>query len=377
MQLPEHLLKEFDTIKNLLPLYYFTNVKEKAWFNCKKGPDHSYLATFESKLKGTGCPFCTGKKASKTNSLESLYPEITTTWRPSLNNGLLASQVLAHSRKKRCFCCPDCGYGENGEWCVQVRSRTQNNSKCPRCKYKPPRSKREIRIFFELKYLFPQLDINQFALLIGGKLHYCDIVINLPGKKKVIIEYDSYRNHRDRQTTDKNKTTILVKAGYIVIRLRENPLQQLDVKKDILVGKQWGIKRCVDALLKKIVGLGVDVPGHKKYLSRKTCINKKATEAYLLRTSIEHEKKVAEANLVSLKKADVELAMLLKPLIDSSMKVHDQVKILCETKSKDPNAHLNSDLAKQDVGYTRKGLQEMIAKIRRANRESDAKDQST
>ena len=62
---------------------------KKVWWVCTNGPDHQWEAAPKSRSRsGQGCPFCAGRRASVTNSLAALHPELASAWHPSKNEGL-------------------------------------------------------------------------------------------------------------------------------------------------------------------------------------------------------------------------------------------------------------------------------------------------
>ena len=56
----------------------------KVWWKCSEGPDHEWATQLSSRTdSGTGCPYCSGKKLSVTNSLASLRPDLAAQWHPT------------------------------------------------------------------------------------------------------------------------------------------------------------------------------------------------------------------------------------------------------------------------------------------------------
>ncbi|MFJ4673441.1 zinc-ribbon domain-containing protein [Kitasatospora purpeofusca] len=51
-----------------------------------------------------------------------------------------------------------------------------------------------------------------------------DITVDLPGGRKLAVEYDGSYRHADRSEVDLEKSRDLLAAGYLVARLREHPL---------------------------------------------------------------------------------------------------------------------------------------------------------
>lgn len=104
--------------------------KKLLWWICKKGPDHEWQATPGNRAgRGSGCPFCTGKRASVTNSLASLFPRIAREWHKRRNGKLRPSEVTTKSSRQVWWQC------RNGHsWQQTIGNRTTWQRTCPQCK---------------------------------------------------------------------------------------------------------------------------------------------------------------------------------------------------------------------------------------------------
>jgi hypothetical protein len=80
--------------------------------------------------RGNGCPFCRGFKASVTNSLATLHPDIATQWHPSKNGNLTPEGIVAGSEQKVWWKCPK---GLDHEWQSTLDHRTRSGRGCPFC----------------------------------------------------------------------------------------------------------------------------------------------------------------------------------------------------------------------------------------------------
>jgi hypothetical protein len=125
------LAKQWHPRKNgsLTPNQVTAGSGKKVWWKCPNGLDHEWEASPNHRVYENGCPFCTGKKASVTNSLESLYPELAKEWHPTRNSSLTPSQVLAGSHKKVWWQCLE---RSEHEWYAQIKQRSQGTG-CPYC----------------------------------------------------------------------------------------------------------------------------------------------------------------------------------------------------------------------------------------------------
>lgn len=99
---------------------------KQVWWKCTKG--HEWTAKISSGNKGNGCPYCSGKKVCKDNSLETVDPILAAQWHPA-NNSLTPEEVTAHYGKKVWWSCKN---GHQWEATVDQRSRARTRN-CPIC----------------------------------------------------------------------------------------------------------------------------------------------------------------------------------------------------------------------------------------------------
>ncbi len=124
----KNLMKEWNYEKNidLNPNMITTNSSKKVWWKCEKG--HEWQASVSNRTRGTGCPYCSGRKAIKGyNDLATVNPELAKEWNYEKNGDLKPNMVMANCGKKVWWRC------EKGhEWQVSVDNRNRGSS-CPFC----------------------------------------------------------------------------------------------------------------------------------------------------------------------------------------------------------------------------------------------------
>lgn len=127
-----HLVKEWHPTKNgqITPYDVTAGSGKKMWWKCSKGEDHEWISIISNRVKGRGCPVCSGRKAVLSNSLATLHPTLAKEWHPIKNKDLFPTQVTFSSHKKIWWVC------EKGhEWSVAISNRTSGErySECPTC----------------------------------------------------------------------------------------------------------------------------------------------------------------------------------------------------------------------------------------------------
>lgn len=102
----------------------------KAFWTCKKGPDHVWEAKVNDRVKDeSGCPFCSYRKTSVTNVISTQAPHLVKEWHPKKNGKQLPSQERSRSRTLRWWICSTCSH----EWTAEPQRRIVRGSGCPKC----------------------------------------------------------------------------------------------------------------------------------------------------------------------------------------------------------------------------------------------------
>lgn len=128
--MPE-ILDEWDYEKNTLsPDSYLVGSKQKVWWKCPVcGGSWRAEIQNRTKEKGTGCPYCSGRRALKGfNDLATKFPFLLGEWVAEKNNGLQPSDFTGGSSQKILWTCSTCG----NEWIATIGDRTSGRG-CPKC----------------------------------------------------------------------------------------------------------------------------------------------------------------------------------------------------------------------------------------------------
>lgn len=122
------LAKEWHPEKNddLRPDDVRPKSNKKIWWRCSKG--HEWHVPVSSRAAGSGCPYCSGRYATKANNLASKYPELVNEWDQEKNKGLNPAEITPYSNRKVWWQCKK-GHG----WQATLYNRAKNKSGCPIC----------------------------------------------------------------------------------------------------------------------------------------------------------------------------------------------------------------------------------------------------
>lgn len=103
---------------------------QKVWWKCPVADDHVWQAMVRNRAKrGHGCRCCSGRQASVTNSLASLYPDLAKEWDFERNGDLTPASVASGTGRKVAWKCDE---GPDHRWEASVVNRTKGRG-CPVC----------------------------------------------------------------------------------------------------------------------------------------------------------------------------------------------------------------------------------------------------
>lgn len=126
--LPNNLEREWNYQKNkgITPRQIALGSHKKVWWKCLEG--HEWQAAMYHRVKGIGCPYCSGKKVlSGYNDFETKYPKLAEQWNYERNGEAKPSMFTAHSGIKVWWKCI-----EGHEWEATINKRSEGKN-CPYC----------------------------------------------------------------------------------------------------------------------------------------------------------------------------------------------------------------------------------------------------
>src|SRR6266511_2459775 len=117
-------------IFDLFPYEVRYGSNKTIWWKCPNGPDHEWTAPPHNRIaQNQGCPFCSGRRASVTNSLATMRPHLAKEWH-STRNTLTPRDVTPGSAVKVWW---KCEAGPDHEWLAAPNTRTNIGAGCPCC----------------------------------------------------------------------------------------------------------------------------------------------------------------------------------------------------------------------------------------------------
>lgn len=109
----------------LLPEMVSAGSNKVVWWQCHTC-GRSWKAPVFVRVRGNGCPYCAGKKATEDKSLLALRPDIAAEWHPTKNGTLTPKDVTVFSHKTVWWRC-----SKGHEWKAVISSRSTRG--CPVC----------------------------------------------------------------------------------------------------------------------------------------------------------------------------------------------------------------------------------------------------
>lgn len=242
----------------LTPKQVTAGSKKKVWWKCEYG--HQWECVICDRKK-TGCPYCSGKRASEERNFEVCFPEIAKDSDKDKNGACQPSQFSPNSNRKFWWKCR-----KLHSWKATIASRSRGRG-CPHCHSQS--SNIEFRILSELLYIFPDASHRV-------KIDNLEVDIFIP-EIKTGIEIDGYPWHKGKSSRDIKKEEKLHRNGVLLVRVRDERLGAI-TSTDILYSE-----RRVDIfLLKQIINLirmnGSFNDRHKKFATKYSKLDNFANE---------------------------------------------------------------------------------------------------
>jgi len=118
---------------------------KKVWWQCKSNPEHQWEEIVANRTRpGRGCPYCSGKRPSKSYNLAVTFPDLAKEWHPTKNSPLKPEGVTPKSDKKVWW---QCAVDPSHEWITQVKGRTKGAG-CPFCSGRLPSKSNNFAVAF-------------------------------------------------------------------------------------------------------------------------------------------------------------------------------------------------------------------------------------
>ena len=312
------LSKEFHPNKNgvLTTDEIIAGSSKKVWWKCDKGNDHEWYSSVVNRIKGNGCPICSGKKTVISNSLATTHPELSKEWHPTKNGDLTPFELTFGSIKKVWW---KCNKGDDHEWQNSPNGRCKRSgSGCPICvnqiivksnclattnpklaKQWHPNKNENLTPFKisegsskKVWWKCDKGDDHEWKTTVSSRnsglgCPFCTLTpqskqeltitfelikffdINPKGFKTKVnnkltsidifikdlnlgIEFDGHYWHKDNREFDKLKTQRLEVEGFKIMRIREEPLLAI-TDIDVISKKPFNAKDVTNNILKHII----------------------------------------------------------------------------------------------------------------------------
>lgn len=115
--------------RNILPVEAMISISHrKVWWSCSDNTEHEWEAMVQNRVRqGDGCPYCSGRYATKENNLAVIYPELVSEFDLEKNYPLTPHDVTPSSSRRFWWSCAN-----KHEW-QSTRVRLGKVQNCPYC----------------------------------------------------------------------------------------------------------------------------------------------------------------------------------------------------------------------------------------------------
>lgn len=140
------LLEEWDYDKNkeLDPNDFYRSSIKEVWWICRKDNRHRWPMKINRRVyNNSGCLYCSGKLALKSESFATLHPELMEEWDVIKNSAIDPYSLSVTSNRKVDWICKT---DKKHVWAATVYSRAHNGTGCKKCSFinKPKRGKKKL-----------------------------------------------------------------------------------------------------------------------------------------------------------------------------------------------------------------------------------------
>lgn len=220
-----HIKDQWDYSENKTsPFDHQPSSHHMAAWKCPNGKleKHKWRQRIYERVGFPSCPFCTGRKACRDNSIRS-NPELLEEWNYNENLPATPDNTSIAGIKIYVWTCRFCKHN----WKASIYRRIKTKTGCPKCFRRT--SYLELFIYSQLKWVFP--DTENRHRIASVEVDCCS------ESEKIIVELDGFPWHKNKELKDKKKTSLLESLGFAVFRLRDHQLGKI-CESDILVGTE-------------------------------------------------------------------------------------------------------------------------------------------
>jgi hypothetical protein len=131
-KLNPQIASEWDYEKNgtITPNDIGKSNKNKFWWKCNNGKNHSYLAYVQQRLRGSGCAVCAGRQIIPETSLAFLFPDLAKEWDYEKNRPLTPLDIGKGYDGDVWWKCPN---NKHPSYMSKVYNRTKKGTGCKKC----------------------------------------------------------------------------------------------------------------------------------------------------------------------------------------------------------------------------------------------------
>jgi Zn finger protein HypA/HybF involved in hydrogenase expression len=208
------IAKQFSSRNQILPSEVLVTSRKKYIWECEHCAN-TWEARPDSRLRNSGCPFCSGRYATIKTCLATVNPKLAEQLHPVRNGDVTAFNLTPHSNKKVWWVCPTCRH----EYQATVSNRSKGRG-CPECAKHRHTSFPEQAVYYYVRQAFAH---TRNGYKVGGK----ELDVYIPDLY-IAFEHNGMYYHLGKEEADLAKIQYFKTRGVRVITIKEGQTNLVD-----------------------------------------------------------------------------------------------------------------------------------------------------
>jgi very-short-patch-repair endonuclease len=213
------------------PDTYSKHSGRTVWWKCvAKG--HEWKSALSNRIKGHGCPSCSGRIATADTNLAVLHPHLLAEWDFTRNERKPDTYTPASHE----YVWWRCSKNSTHTWVARISNRTTgNNTNCPTCsmsklELETVRVLTALNIAFDTQKIFPDMPQYRYDFFVPSLLTLieCDGIQHFDGSSRFYTARTNAKSFEAQQSSDKEKDAYALANGYSMLRIGYTELQRID-----------------------------------------------------------------------------------------------------------------------------------------------------
>lgn len=201
------------------------------WWQCTAG--HEWESSMNNRVKGHGCPYCSGRMATNERNLAIVFPDLVKEWHPTKN----AMPPTAYTPAAHAKVWWKCSKNPTHEWEALICNRTCGlKVNCPKCclsklELETDRVLTRLNVAFVAQKIFKDLPQYRYDFFVPewNTLIECDGIQHFDDTSKFYTARTRGACNLDEQRQiDREKSKFAIDNGYSIVRIAYTELETIE-----------------------------------------------------------------------------------------------------------------------------------------------------